>query len=136
MKYLFLLLSLILFSFNVQAQTKAEKEKAEYEQKVEERKAEYIANIVNSFELDEFQKHMLTLRLQSYYVEVTKISVLDIPAFEKKALVEDFGINHFKDFEDMLGKEFVDKLLKKAKGEDQTDQKKKKKKKKKRKKDN
>lgn len=135
MKYFFLALSLFVFSFNVQAQTKAEKEKAEYERKVEEKKAEYIANIVNSFELDEFQKQMLTIRLHSYYQEVTKISLLDVPSFEKKTLVEDFGLSHFKDFEEMLGKDFVAKLLEKAKGEDQSDQKKKKKRKK-RKKDN
>jgi len=136
MKYIFLALSIILFSFNAKAQTKAEKDKAKFEEKIEEKKAEYIANIVNSLEVDAFQKHILTQRLNSYYDELTKINMLNIQTFEKTALINDLDLRHFKDFEDMLGEEFVTTLLEKVKGKDKSDQKRKKKKRKKRNKDN
>lgn len=137
MKYFFLALSIIVFSFNVKAQTKAEKDKARFEERIEEKKAEYITNIVNSLEeLDDFQKHILRQRLNTYYDELSKINTLNILTFEKTALINDLDHNHFKDFKDMLGEEFVTKLLEKAKGKDKSDQKKNKKKKKKRKKDN
>lgn len=132
-KYFFLALSLLVCGLTVNAQTKAEKDQARFERQIEEKKAEYIANIVNGFELDEFQKHILTQQLHSYYDELSKIKMLDIPTFEKTTLINDLNNSHFKDFEQMLGKEFVTKLIEKAKGEDKTDQKKKKKKKKKKK---
>jgi hypothetical protein len=129
-KYFFLALTLLVFSVTAIAQTKAEKDQARFERQIEEQKAEYIANIVNGFDLDEFQKHILTQQLHSYYDEVSKINMLEIPSFEKTTLINDLNNTHFKDFENMLGKEFVTKLIEKAKGEDKTDQKKKKKKKK------
>ena len=132
-KYFFLALTLLVFSVSAIAQTKAEKDQARFERQIEEQKAEYIANIVNGFDLDEFQKHILTQQLHSYYDEVSKIKMLEIPSFEKTTLINDLNSSHFKDFENMLGKEFVTKLIEKAKGEDKTDQKKKKKKKKKKK---
>jgi hypothetical protein len=132
-KYFFLALTLLVFSVTAIAQTKAEKDQARFERQIEEQKAEYIANIVNGFDLDEFQKHILTQQLHSYYDEVSKINMLEIPSFEKTTLINDLNNTHFKDFENMLGKEFVTKLIEKAKGEDKTDQKKKKKKKKKKK---
>ncbi|WP_323789023.1 hypothetical protein [Psychroserpens sp.] len=137
--YFFLGLTLILFSFNVvaQSQTKEENERIRMERKIEEQKTEFITNIVASFfELDDFQRHILKQRLHSYYDELLKINVLNIQSFEKATLINDLDYSHFKDFEEMLGREFIDKLLEKAKGKDNSAQKKKKKKKKRKKGDN
>ncbi|WP_425075520.1 hypothetical protein [Psychroserpens sp. S379A] len=137
MKYLFIILGLILISPNLQAQTKEEKERAKLEEQIEEKKVIYITNIIDGLEeLDEFQKHILKQQLFSYYDELSKIYMLDAKTFEKEALINQLDSTHFKDFEEMLGREFIDKLLDKVKGKDKSDQKKKKKKKKKRKKKN
>lgn len=131
MKSVFLTLCLIAFGCNLQAQTKAEKDQEKIEKLIEDQKSEYINNIVTGFEeLDEFQKHVLTQRLHTYYQEVQKIHTTDLKEFEKNSLINDLNATHFKDFEDMLGKEFVAKLVEKAKGDDKSDQKKKTKKKK------
>ncbi len=134
MKYLFIILGLILISPNLQAQTKEEKERAKLEEQIEEKKVKYITNIIDGLEeLDEFQKHILKQQLFSYYDELSKIYMLDAKTFEKEALINQLDSTHFKDFEDMLGREFIDKLLDKVKGKDKSDQKKKKKKKRKKK---
>ncbi|MFK7781972.1 hypothetical protein [Psychroserpens sp.] len=131
MKPIFIALWLIVFSLNLEAQTKAEKERAKIEDKIEMKLSQYIANIIDGFDLDEFQKHILTQRLNTYYDELKKINLLNIKEHEKTALVNDLDSIHFKDIEEMLGEEFVDKLIEKAKGNDKSDQKKKKKKRKK-----
>lgn len=132
MKYLFIILGLILISPNLQAQTKEEKERAKLEEQIEEKKVKYITNIIDGLEeLDEFQKHILKQQLFSYYDELSKIYMLDAKTFEKEALINQLDSTHFKDFEEMLGREFIDKLLDKVKGKDKSDQKKKKKKKRK-----
>lgn len=134
MKYLFIILGLILISPNLQAQTKEEKERAKLEEQIEEKKVKYITNIIDGLEeLDEFQKHILKQQLFSYYDELSKIYMLDAKTFEKEALINQLDSTHFKDFEEMLGREFIDKLLDKVKGKDKSDQKKKKKKKRKKK---
>lgn len=136
-KNIFLFLSLFFIGFACYSQPTEEVARARYEQELKEKKAEFISNIVSGFdELDEFQKHILTQQVASYYAKVQDIYRLDIPIFEKQTLVEDLNATHFKDFEKMFGEDFIEKLLKKVKGEDLSDQKKKKKKKRKKRSDN
>ncbi|WP_033958129.1 hypothetical protein [Psychroserpens jangbogonensis] len=139
-KYILIALA---FMFSLQgfsqtdAQIKYDKER--YEKKSKEIKAQLISDIVEALKVDDFKQHIITLSIESYFVEITKIYMYDLRAFEKEDLVTELDKRHFNDIKTILDQEQIDFILNQIKGDwkkDQKDKKKKKKKKNDRKKDN
>ncbi|WP_299228002.1 hypothetical protein [uncultured Psychroserpens sp.] len=135
-KYFFTLLCLAIFSLNTNtySQSKSDKEKERIERETEERKNKHIKAVVDGIDLDDFQKEIVTQKLNSYYIELFKIYKLQIPSFKKKELINDLDAVHFEELKSMIGEEKVDQILEGAK-DTNTNKKDKKKKKKRKKKD-
>ena len=128
-KYFFALICVFTLHFNgfSQSETKEENERKRFEREMKEKKAEYIQNLVDDLNVDDFQKEIITQKLDSYYDEVAKIYKLNVPTFQKKQLVLDLGPKHFEDIKAMVSEEVMVKILEGARGENQDKDKKKRK---------
>lgn len=126
------MLSVLGFS-QTEAEIKYERER--YEERSKEIRAQVVNDIVEALKVDAFEKQIITQSIESYFVEVTKIFMYDLPAFEKQDLVTQLDARHFNDLKTILEQEQIDFILAQLKGDWKKDQKSKKRKKK-RKKDN
>lgn len=150
MKKLTLLALALLLGFSLHAQTRRDRmgnpiinrepskeEIAKYEQKLEERKDEYIANFLTTLEADDFQKEIIKQYLNSYFEakkEVLKVKYERI--FDRDQAIKKLNESHFKDLEELISENDMTKIKDMIKGDfDEDEVKKKKKKRKKKKKD-
>jgi hypothetical protein len=150
MREITLLTLALLLGFSIQAQTRrdrmgnpivnrepTEEEIAKYEQKLEERKDEYIANFITTLEADDFQKEIIKQYLNSYFEakkEVLKVKYERI--FDRDQAIKKLDESHFKDLEELISENDMTKIKNMIKGDfDEDEVKKKKKKRKKKKKD-
>lgn len=108
----------------------------EYETEFKERLVEHIQDFIDSIEVDEFQKHIIKQKLESYYDE--KIVILkseELDSEEKNKRVEYLNNTHFNDLKELTPVKIQDSIqqfiMTQVKDND-----KRKKEKKKRKKDN
>jgi len=139
MRNLFLIIiTVCIYNSNGFSQTAAEIKynKEHYEEKSNEIKAQLISDIIEALNVDDFEKQIVTQSIESYFVEVTKIYVLDLPAFEKQDLVTQLEGRHFNDIKTIITQEQIDFILNQIKGDWKKNQKKKKRKKRKKNKDN
>ena len=127
-----LVLTLILSVYGY-AQTEAEikYEKERYEEKSKEIKAEIISDITNALNLDAFKKQIVTQSIESYFEEVTKIYLYDLPVYEKQDLVTQLDARHFNDLKTILEQKQIDFIINQLRGDWKKDKKKKKRKKRK-----
>lgn len=149
MEKLTLLALALLLGFSLHAQTRrdrmgnpivnrepTEEEIAKYEQKLEERKDEYIANFLTTLEADDFQKEIIKQYLNSYFEakkEVLKVKYERI--FDREQAIKKLDESHFKDLEELISENDMTKIKDMIKGDfDESEVKKKKKKKKKKRK--
>ncbi|WP_138434113.1 hypothetical protein [Winogradskyella algicola] len=150
MREIILLTLALLLGFSIQAQTRrdrmgnpivnrepTEEEIAKYEQKLEERKDEFIANFITTLEADDFQKEIIKQYLNSYFEakkEVLKVKYERI--FDRDQAIKKLDESHFKDLEELISENDMTKIKNMIKGDfDEDEVKKKKKKRKKKKKD-
>jgi len=135
-RYLFIIISCtFLFSTQGFSQTAAQirYDKERFEEKSNEIKAQLIGDIIDSLKVDDFEKQIVTQSIESYFTEVTKIYMLDLPVFEKKDLITQLDGRHFEDLKTILDQEQIDFILSQIKGDWKKNQKKKKRKQNKRK---
>ncbi|APY07215.1 hypothetical protein BWZ20_02355 [Winogradskyella sp. J14-2] len=149
MKHIVLLSFALLLGFSSSAQGRrdrmgnpiinrepTEEEIAKYEQKLEERKDQYIENFLATLEADAFQKEIIKQYLNSYFeakTEVLKIKYERI--FDREQAIKKLDESHFKDLEELISEDDMTKIKDMIKGDfDEKEVKKKKKKKRKKKK--
>lgn len=134
------ILIVLVLSINsyVFSQTAAEikYDRERYEEKSKEIKAEIVNDITNALNLDAFKKQIVSQTIESYFEEVTKIYMYDLPVFEKQDLVTELDSRHFNDLKTILDQDQIDFILAQLKGDWKKDKKNKKKKRKKKKKEN
>ena len=149
MKKAALLTFILLLAFSTYAQSRrdrmgnpvisrepTEDEIAKYEQKLEDRKDEFIANFLTTLEADDFQKEIIKQYLNSYFEakkEVLKIKYEH--SIDRKEAIKKLNETHFKDLEELISENDMTKIKDMIKGDfDEKEVKKKKKKKRKKKK--
>jgi len=84
---------------------------ARYEQKIEERKDEYIANFLTTLEADDFQKEIVKQYLNSYFEakkEVLKVKYEH--SIDRKEAIKNLNDSHFKDLEELISANDMKKL--------------------------
>ncbi|WP_369998227.1 hypothetical protein [Winogradskyella sp.] len=109
-----------------------------YKRKVEERKAEYIANFLTTLEADDFQKEIIKQYLNSYFDAKTELFKVKYErSFDREEAVKKLDNTHFKELEELISENDMTKIKEMIQGDfDEKEVKKeKKKKRKKRKKD-
>ncbi|WP_426430494.1 hypothetical protein ACPX19_13160 [Winogradskyella sp. HB-48] len=149
MKKIALLTFALLLGFNTYAQSRrdrmgnpvisrepTEEEIAKYEQKLEERKDEYIANFLTTLEADDFQKEIIKQYINSYFE--AKKEVLKVKyerTFDREEAIKKLNESHFKDLEELISESDMTKIKDMIKGDFDEKEAKKEKKKKRKKKD-
>ena len=139
----------LLLGFNIYAQSRrdrmgnpvvnrepTEEEIAKYEQKLEERKDEFIANFLTTLEADDFQKEIIKQYINSYFE--AKKEVLKVKyerTFDREEAIKKLDESHFKDLEELISESDMSKIKDMIKGGFDEKEVKKKKKKKRKKKD-
>ena len=105
-------------------------------QMIEERKEEYIANFITTLEADDFQKEIIKQYLDSYYD--AKIALLKVKyerSLDRDEAIKQLDNTHFKELEELISKNDMDKIKELIKGNfDEKEVKKERKKKRKKKK--
>ncbi|MGF1555410.1 hypothetical protein [Paucihalobacter sp.] len=95
-----------------------ESQKVRMEQKMEERKQDYINNFLYTLEVDEFQKEIIRQKLNSFFDE--KINILKRPykrSIEFQEAITSLENSHFKDIEEMVTKTTMTKIIEMAQGD-------------------
>ncbi|MDY2586713.1 hypothetical protein [Winogradskyella aquimaris] len=151
MKKLILIIFALVLGFSTNAQARrdrmgnpvinrepTEEEIAKYEQKLEERKDEYISNFLTTLEADDFQKEIIKQYLNSYFdakKELLKVKYERI--FDREQAIKKLDDTHFKELTELISDEDMSKIKEMIKGnfDEKEVLKEKKKKRKKRKKD-
>lgn len=149
MKKIVLFVFALFLGFNTYAQARRDRmgnpvidreptkeEIAKYEQKVEERKDEYIANFLTTLEADDFQKEIIKQYLNSYYDAKSELIRAKYEhKLDRKDAIKKLDESHFKDLEELISKNDMAKIKDLIKGDfDEKEVKKKKNKKRKKKK--
>ncbi len=120
-KYLNLLVVILVSCHNMiysQNVPPNESQKVRMEQKMEERKQDYINNFLYTLEVDEFQKEIIRQKLNSFFDE--KINILKRPykrSIEFQEAITSLENSHFKDIEEMVTKTTMTKIIEMAQGD-------------------
>jgi hypothetical protein len=132
-KSILIISCVLLFTLQGYSQTAAELkyQRESFEKQANELKEELINDVTEALNVDDFKKQIVTQSLYSYFDELTKIYMLDLPAFEKQDLVTQLDGRHFNDLKTILEQEQIDFILKQLKGDWKEAKKKKKRKKRK-----
>lgn len=155
MKKIVLVLFALLFGLNIYAQrqrgrgnmnripqTQSEPTESEIEKRkleMEERKDEYINNFLTTLEADEFQKHIIKQKINSFFE--AKIAIFKTNydhSLDRQEAIKKLEDTHFTDLEELISESDMTKIKEMIKGDfkekEVVKEKKKKRKKKKRKK--
>lgn len=132
-KSILIITCVLFFTLQGYSQTAAELkyQRESFEKQTNELKEELINDVSEALNVDDFKKQIISQSLYSYFDELTKIYMLDLPAFEKQDLVTQLDGRHFNDLKTILEQEQIDFILKQLKGDWKENKKKKKKKRKK-----
>lgn len=151
MKKLVFILFVLLLSIDVSAQIRRNRpgsqipqtnreptdaEIAKRERMIEERKEAFIANFLTTLEADDFQKEITKQYLNSYFDK--KLILLKAQyerSFQREEAIKKLDDSHFKELEELISKNDMEKVKELIKGNFDEKEVKKKRKKKKRKKD-
>ena len=91
---------------------------AKYEQKVEERKDEYIANFLTTLEADDFQKEIIKQKIYSFFD--AKIAIFKTQYdhnLDRKEAIKKLEENHFKELEELISENDMKKVREMIKGD-------------------
>lgn len=115
-----------------------EQEIEKRKQMIEERKEEYIANFITTLEADDFQKEIIKQNLYSYYdAKIALLKVRYARSLDRIEAIKKLDDTHFKELEELISKNDMDKIKELIKGNfDEKEVKKEKKKKRRKKKKN
>lgn len=114
-KYILVLLLWVAWHPIAYAQTNqpSEQEIKRYKEEAEQQQQEYIENFLSTLDdADEFQKHVIKQKIESYFVEQS--AIYRAPAadqFQKKEAIEQLKQTHFKDLEGVVSDETMSKIL-------------------------
>ncbi|MEY8849121.1 hypothetical protein AB9K26_09905 [Psychroserpens sp. XS_ASV72] len=111
---------LFFFSLSIsysQSEAEIERLKERYAERTKELKDEIVTMIAEDLKLDAFEKEIVSQSIFSYYDEVQKINVMNIPIFEKRDLVSQLDGSHFNDLKTILNEEQISYILEQLKGD-------------------
>lgn len=113
-----LLFFLICSVFYAQNNALNEGQKQRIEQKMEDRKQEYIANFLFTLDVDEFQKEIIKQKLETFFDE--KMLIYKKPfkrTVEFEEAVRNLEQTHFKDIKEMVTEDTMSKIIEMAQGD-------------------
>lgn len=118
-KYLLIVLLIIFLNTSYSQNTPPnESQKVRMEQKMEERKQDYINNFLYTLDADEFQKEIIKQKLNSFFDE--KIILLKRPynrSVELQEAITNLENSHFKDIVNMVSEDTMKKIIEMAQGD-------------------
>lgn len=118
-KYLLIVLLIIFLNTSYSQNTPPnESQKVRMEQKMEERKQDYINNFLYTLDADEFQKEIIKQKLNSFFDE--KIILLKRPynrSIELQEAITNLENSHFKDIVNMVSEDTMKKIIEMAQGD-------------------
>lgn len=118
-KYLLIVLLIIFLNTSYSQNTPPnESQKVRMEQKMEERKQDYINNFLYTLDADEFQKEIIKQKLNSFFDE--KIILLKRPynrSVELQEAITNLENSHFKDIVNMVNEDTMKKIVEMAQGD-------------------
>lgn len=118
-KYLLIVLLIIFLNTSYSQNTPPnESQKVRMEQKMEERKQDYINNFLYTLDADEFQKEIIKQKLNSFFDE--KIILLKRPynrSVELQEAITNLENSHFKDIVNMVSEDTMKKIVEMAQGD-------------------
>jgi len=130
-RYLLLLFLSVATLASAQQTPNAAKQAEKRKEQIAEKKAEYIKSIIEQLDIDEFQGHIVTQKLNDYFEEKLKILQTNKPYFQREQELQDLDATYFEDLNDIIPKEKIEKMKGLISGEVKEESKKKKKRKKK-----
>jgi hypothetical protein len=108
----------------------------DYDKMLQEQLEAHINNYMSDLEVDEFQKHIIRQKLESYYsqrLSILKNDALDVTS--KRKSIEHLNNNHFNDIKDITTEEVQESIQQFIQSKPSATNKKKEKRKKKKKRD-
>ena len=118
-KYLLIVLLIIFLNTSYSQNTSPnESQKVRMEQKMEERKQDYINNFLYTLDADEFQKEIIKQKLNSFFDE--KIIILKRPynrSVELQEAITNLENSHFKDIVNMVSEDTMKKIIEMDQGD-------------------
>ena len=109
---IFLLLALVCsISSLAQTQDEAQKQREEYEKKIQEKLEERIQTFVVELNVDDFQKEIIKQKLHSYYKEQRVIYMnTSLKYFQRDEQLATLNNSHFADIKNMISDETMDQI--------------------------
>ena len=111
---LFIIVFLCCFSTinsTAQMDDRAKAKMERYEKEMGKKQAEFIAEFIDELEVDDFQKHIIAQKLNSYLEAKKVIYTLDIESYKRKEIIAELDHTHFKDLQEMCSKEVMDQIM-------------------------
>lgn len=87
-----------------------ERQKKEYEEKVEEQKQKFIQDFLSTLDIDAFQKEIIDQHMYSYFDEALKIQNLNLKSYEMKDELDKMRARHFIDVKAIVSEEIMQKI--------------------------
>jgi lipase chaperone LimK len=89
----------------------AEKQRAEYEKKVQEEMTERIQIFADGLNVDDFQKEIIKQKMHSFYDERKSIYMdASLKYFERDEQLKALEYSHFSDIKEMISEETMSKI--------------------------
>ncbi|RKE95221.1 hypothetical protein BXY80_1407 [Ichthyenterobacterium magnum] len=110
----------------------ADKAKIErYKKELEKKKEKYVSDFVNSLNVDDFQKEIISQKLHSYFEKKKTLLMTEMKSYKREELLENLDATHFLDIKDMVSEDTMIKIkdILKNKPKEKKEEKKKKKRK-------
>lgn len=98
------------------SQSREEKAKLKYEAEMERKQEEYIGDFLETIQVDDFQKEIISQTMKSYFEEFKKINMLQVRDVQRQELIENLDNAHFKDLRAMVSEETMSKVMDALKG--------------------
>lgn len=134
MKKIILLVFVLLFGLNIQAQRQrgrgnmngipqtqsepSERDIAKRKLEMEERRNEYVDNFLSTLEADEFQKHIIKQNIFSFFeAKVALFKTKFEHELDRQKAIKHLTDTHFKDLEELISEGDMTKIKEMIKGE-------------------
>lgn len=93
------------------------KKREAYEKEMQEKQDEYISDFISSLSIDDFQKEILSQKLQSYFNTKKAIIVADIESYKRKEYLDELDRTHFLDIKSIFNEDIMNSIDDFIKGE-------------------
>ncbi|OMP30610.1 hypothetical protein [Mangrovimonas sp. DI 80] len=110
-----LILFFILFTLGTtavvsQTSDSQKREMERYKEKLEEEKENFIQELVDSLEVDDFQKHIIKQKLYSYFDAKQELYEARLESYVLQEQLAELDRTHFADLKDICSEETIQKV--------------------------